>query len=549
MDLRQAYKILEIPENSSMSQIQQAYRDLSIIWHPDHYTSNERLQKKASQKMKELNAARDCIVRYLKAEGGAHLNEKESKHAGSEETITVCPKCGTKNRTPSSINRAEARCGRCGSYLFHEKQNKQYEDKWEQRTLCGDGACIGGIDSNGRCSHCGKTYEEGVAAEKIRNQQQSQRKPQSYLEKAINYVSEVIHKLQSHRKRVLSTKYIGTCESCGKQCATFRGEFHENISYFLGRKERAIDAKMCFPCTAKVFGSFTGRTLFGTWWGIIGAFLGPIYIVLNTGWFIFNVFRFGIARWQLYDEKPGSEKPKTKVWNQQQNILKFISGHKKEIVYCLVAIGVFLLLLIAPNRVKKVEEVVPPSTINSQQTSVTPTQNMEVPIYNATPVEVTPTQKMEVPIELEPVNPNRLNTGAAPFRGGIRSGHSQINVDNGTDTDAIVRVVRFNNDGQQKIRNFYVRSHDKFVAKQIPPGEYVLKVAFGTDWNSDTRKFNYRKSFSKTQTFSIEETISKEQTDEGDVEHTRFSKLSITLHKVLHGNFKSSPINEEEFWQ
>lgn len=531
MDLKQAHKILEISEDSSMLQVNQAYRDLAQIWHPDRYTNNERLHRKALKKMKELNAARDCIYLYLNTGGETGLNEKESKHASSEETITVCPKCGIKNRTLSSINRAEAICGRCGSYLFREKQNKQSEDKWEQRKLCGDGACIGVIDSNGRCTHCGRTYEEGVSEEKIRKQQQNQRKPQSYLEKAITYVSDVIRKLQSHRKRAPSTKYIGTCERCGKQCATFRGEFHENISYFFERKERAIDAKMCFSCTAKVFGTFTGRTLFGTWWGIIGAFLGPIYIVLNIGWFFFNVFRFGFARWQRYEEKPVSEKPKTKLWNQQQNILKFISGHKKEIAYCSVAIGVFLLLLIAPNSVKKVEEVVPPSTITHQQTSVTPTQ------------------KMEVPIELEPVNPNRLNTGAAPFTGGIRSGHSQINVDNGTDTDAIVRVVRFNDAGQQKIRNFYVRSSDKFVAKQIPPGEYVLRVAFGTDWNSDTRKFNYRKSFSKTQTFTIEETKSKEQTDEGEVEHTRFSKLSITLHKVLNGNFKSYPIDEEEFWQ
>jgi hypothetical protein len=94
-----------------------------------------------------------------------------------------------------------------------------------------------------------------------------------------------------------------------------------------------------------------------------------------------------------------------------------------------------------------------------------------------------------------------------------------------------------------------VRSNDKFVAKQIPQGEYVLKVAFGTDWNSDTRKFNYRRSFGKTQKFTIDETTSEEQTDEEEVEHTRYSKLSITLHKVPHGNFKTYPINEDEFWK
>jgi hypothetical protein len=104
--------------------------------------------------------------------------------------------------------------------------------------------------------------------------------------------------LPPRRAKLLHSHYVGKCGRCGKQSITFRGEFHENISYFFERKERTVDAKLCFLCTAKVFGAFTGRTLLGTWWGFIGAMLGPIYIVSNVGWFFFNIFRFAYARWQ-----------------------------------------------------------------------------------------------------------------------------------------------------------------------------------------------------------------------------------------------------------
>ena len=81
-------------------------------------------------------------------------------------------------------------------------------------------------------------------------------------------------------------EYVKICERCGQRRLTFNAQFRENISYFFERRERAISAQLCFPCTAKVYGVFTGRTLVGTWWGIIGMFYGPVVIVSNTLWFL-----------------------------------------------------------------------------------------------------------------------------------------------------------------------------------------------------------------------------------------------------------------------
>jgi hypothetical protein len=60
------------------------------------------------------------------------------------------------------------------------------------------------------------------------------------------------------------------------------------------------------------------------------------------------------------------------------------------------------------------------------------------------------------------------------------------------------------------------------------------------DWNESARRFNFRSSFSETQRFTLREEISGDGVRYG---------MSITLHKVLNGNFESHAISEEEFWR
>jgi hypothetical protein len=100
------------------------------------------------------------------------------------------------------------------------------------------------------------------------------------------------------KSKLVSNSHLGTCRRCGQQRTIFRAQYHENIGYLFQRQERLVDDVLCFPCTAKVFGAFTGRTLIGTWWGMIGALVGPFYILSNIGWFVFNAFRFTVARWK-----------------------------------------------------------------------------------------------------------------------------------------------------------------------------------------------------------------------------------------------------------
>lgn len=60
-------EMLGLKPGASQEEVNQAYRDLVNVWHPDRFVGNPRLQKKAEEKVKEINAAYEYIKSfYLK---------------------------------------------------------------------------------------------------------------------------------------------------------------------------------------------------------------------------------------------------------------------------------------------------------------------------------------------------------------------------------------------------------------------------------------------------------------------------------------------------
>ncbi|WP_413167026.1 DnaJ domain-containing protein [Capilliphycus salinus ALCB114379] len=51
------YRILNLQPGASLEDVKQAYRNLALIWHPDRYPLDSRLQAEAEQKFKEINYA------------------------------------------------------------------------------------------------------------------------------------------------------------------------------------------------------------------------------------------------------------------------------------------------------------------------------------------------------------------------------------------------------------------------------------------------------------------------------------------------------------
>ena len=57
-------EILGLKSGASQEEVNQAHRDLVNVWHPDRFVGNPRLQKKAEEKSKEINAAYEYIKSF-----------------------------------------------------------------------------------------------------------------------------------------------------------------------------------------------------------------------------------------------------------------------------------------------------------------------------------------------------------------------------------------------------------------------------------------------------------------------------------------------------
>ena len=57
-------EILGLKPGASEEEITQTYRDLVNVWHPDRFVGNPRLQKKAEEKIKEINLAYEYIKSF-----------------------------------------------------------------------------------------------------------------------------------------------------------------------------------------------------------------------------------------------------------------------------------------------------------------------------------------------------------------------------------------------------------------------------------------------------------------------------------------------------
>ena len=58
-------ELFDLPDAFTAAQLKQAYHDMAQVWHPDKHSHNERLRKKADDKMKEINQAYAALQSLL----------------------------------------------------------------------------------------------------------------------------------------------------------------------------------------------------------------------------------------------------------------------------------------------------------------------------------------------------------------------------------------------------------------------------------------------------------------------------------------------------
>ncbi len=102
-DLEWCYQVLELKPGASLEEVNQAYKDLVFIWHPDRIPKdNPRLLQKAQEKLKDLNSARDRLRAHRSG------NPSQNGHSTRYHYYKPYPRPHESYQSSSSTQRASA---------------------------------------------------------------------------------------------------------------------------------------------------------------------------------------------------------------------------------------------------------------------------------------------------------------------------------------------------------------------------------------------------------------------------------------------------------
>jgi len=114
------------------------------------------------------------------------------------------------------------------------------------------------------------------------------------------------------------------------------------------------------------------------------------------------------------------------------------------------------------------------------------------------------------------------------------TGEGELNIDNGTDYDTVVKLIRISTN--TSIDTVYIKAKNSYKIEKILDGNYTLLFMHGKDWDDSTKTFLAEKSYSKfVDNFNFITT-----------ERTR-RIFEVTLQPVYGGTARTDGISEEEF--
>ena len=115
MDLRRSLEILEIDRTATIDDVNQAYKDIVNVWHPDRFGHNPRLKRKAEEKIKEVNLAYETLKSFYAQKQSQDEGKKRFSSAagsgagGSAKARTANQETSHRAKTPNETrDRTEA---------------------------------------------------------------------------------------------------------------------------------------------------------------------------------------------------------------------------------------------------------------------------------------------------------------------------------------------------------------------------------------------------------------------------------------------------------
>lgn len=146
MDPLKYYHVLELDPRASLEEARQAYRDLIAVWHPDRYAHNPRLQAKAEEKLKTLNAAFEIVSRHIAKSGTSagsspgktsvsSTGASEPKSEGHNADDRAAAWARTESRLAALARAKELAEARKSAQAREDKRRAEEEEKRQAQAL------------------------------------------------------------------------------------------------------------------------------------------------------------------------------------------------------------------------------------------------------------------------------------------------------------------------------------------------------------------------------------------------------------------------------
>jgi len=81
--LKHAYDKLDLSPDATSQEVRRAYRELVRVWHPDRFGDDPRLQKRAQEKLKEINEAHTIVREDLASRAQRSENPTGAHYPGT----------------------------------------------------------------------------------------------------------------------------------------------------------------------------------------------------------------------------------------------------------------------------------------------------------------------------------------------------------------------------------------------------------------------------------------------------------------------------------
>ncbi|QWR77241.1 DnaJ domain-containing protein [Candidatus Magnetomonas plexicatena] len=128
-NIEKSLEVLGLNSKASPEEIKEAYKDLVKVWHPDRFAHDPKLQKKAGDKLSEINEAYRNLKDYHIKNDTGHAEESDKVRAEDKKTAdnkesakNTQTKTQSQNKTTQSKSKSSTRPIKRSDIYFLEPQ-------------------------------------------------------------------------------------------------------------------------------------------------------------------------------------------------------------------------------------------------------------------------------------------------------------------------------------------------------------------------------------------------------------------------------------------